>query len=566
MKAKNLISVLLVLLFLPLVSAGLIPTDAPCWYKGTVTSSDLTVEGLTVEAYKGSTLLISGNIASGAYELNSVGANDGDIIQLKVYGATFANSTFVGFCKTGSDPWVVEDFTVSLQANGASCSNNAICTSGLCSSNVCTTASSGGGGGKDTPKNTSTTTTGSTTGSTGTGSGSGSGSTSTTLIEITVPGIDTLEERNEIVSEVTKALEINTIEIESIKQETESQTTTEFTLNKEDTTTDIKTDFNQVVQNAVNAELEKYSSVQVSVSTKSKVIKVTKKDGTEQKVTKIEKEITISSTDIKGNTIRVIQVIPKEVASSASKISGNFVVLEDDPVLAFDIPTSSIVNGKVNLDYTVAGDVLQSSLDKIVTSVVDKTTIATNNVIPVNVVAPIISDTPLVADNTTQTASSNNLTRILIVVVLVIVIAIALVIVNSRKKTKAVAKNDSDDFITITYSYSSTDPDYRKIKDYIERYKHEYSKELLVEALRKAKFKETLIKKVLHEEYTLNKDTEYYMPNSYTYTSNDPNYKIIKDYIEKYKYEYSKKDLVNALKKQNFSEEQIKKVLHEEYK
>jgi len=38
------------------------------------------------------------------------------------------------------------------------------------------------------------------------------------------------------------------------------------------------------------------------------------------------------------------------------------------------------------------------------------------------------------------------------------------------------------------------------------------------------------------------------------------------DYIEKYKSHYSKKDLVNALKKQGFSENEINKVLEEEYK
>lgn len=141
------------------VSADLIPNTAPCWVKGTVTSTDFTADDLTVNAYLGTTLLKSSSVSSGDYSMNSVGANDGDTISLKVYGHEFTTFTFAGYCKTGSDPWVVEDFTVSKQANGQECDDNAICTSGYCSDGVCATQSSGRRHPHDNTYTSSTTTT-----------------------------------------------------------------------------------------------------------------------------------------------------------------------------------------------------------------------------------------------------------------------------------------------------------------------------------------------------------------------------------------------------------------------
>lgn len=150
---KYIFFILFILLGSSLAYADLIPSTAPCWVKGTVTGSGITVDGLAVSAYKGSTLLKSAIISGGIYSLNSVGANDGDTITLKVDGATFSTFTFVGYCSTGSNPWIVKDFTVSLQADGTTCTSDNICSSGYCST-TCTTPdttttvySSGGGGG-----------------------------------------------------------------------------------------------------------------------------------------------------------------------------------------------------------------------------------------------------------------------------------------------------------------------------------------------------------------------------------------------------------------------------------
>lgn len=399
MNIKNIIPILLVIMLLPLVSANLIPTNAPCWYTGTVTDADIAAEGLIVEAYKGNTLLKSSVISGGIYNLNSVGANDGDLIQLKVDGATFVNSTFVGYCKTGNDPWVVKDFTISKQANGVSCSDDAICISGVCSNNVCSSSSSGGHHHTNT-NTTNTNTTSSSPSSNGdsgpsnSGSSSSNGGSNLTLnpIVVLVPGINTTE-KNDLVSSVVEALKINTTKIKSIEEEAVKNLTSKLTLDKKQLESKLLNNVPENVLTAVKSQLNKYKSVQVRVNTKLRVMKVTKSNGKVVKVTKIEKEIIINKADIKGKTIRIIQVIPKDVAISASNIAGNFIVLENDPVLAFDVPVTSVNNGKVKLDYTVSGDKSNSSLENIETSVVDK-----NEVIVVD----NTKTTPKVVDETTK--------------------------------------------------------------------------------------------------------------------------------------------------------------------
>lgn len=165
MKSKKIVtSLTLFVFFIFMISfaSAIIPSTEPCWVKGTVTAGDGfdSVNGLTVRAYKGSDLLISDTISDNQYSLNSVGANDGNTIALKVYGHTFASFTFQGFCKTGEDPWIVEDFTVSKQANGQACTNGAICNSGYCSpNNVCAIQTSGRTTTTTTSTTTSTTTT-----------------------------------------------------------------------------------------------------------------------------------------------------------------------------------------------------------------------------------------------------------------------------------------------------------------------------------------------------------------------------------------------------------------------
>ena len=43
---------------------ALVPTTEPCWVKGTVTGSGVTVSGLEVKAFYGSTELMSGTVGT----------------------------------------------------------------------------------------------------------------------------------------------------------------------------------------------------------------------------------------------------------------------------------------------------------------------------------------------------------------------------------------------------------------------------------------------------------------------------------------------------------------------
>lgn len=433
MNIKNIIPILLVIILLPLVSANLIPTNAPCWYTGTVTDGDIAAEGLTIEAYKGNTLLKSSVISGGIYNLNSVGANDGDLIQLKVDGATFVNSTFVGYCKTGNDPWVVKDFTISKQANGVSCSDDAICISGVCSNNVCSSSSSSGHHHTNT-NTTNTNTTSDSSSSNGGGSPSNNGGNSsntgggnliTNPIVVLVPDINTSVKKNDLISSVVKALGVNTTQVKSIEEESVKNLTSKLTLTKKQIEDKLSNHVPVKVLTAVKSQLNKYKSVQVRVNTKSRVMKVTKSNGKVVKVTKIEKEIIIDNSNFKGKTIRIIQVIPKDVAMSASNIAGNFIVLENDPVLAFDVPVTSVNNGKVKLDYTVSGDKSNSSLENIETSVVDK-----NEVVVVDNTKP----TPKVVDETTKpvpntqevTPTKSNTSSIIFITILIILVIVGI--------------------------------------------------------------------------------------------------------------------------------------------
>jgi len=185
----------------------------------------------------------------------------------------------------------------------------------------------------------------------------------------------------------------------------------------------------------INAELDKNPNLKVTVKSKFKTLSVTKSDGTVVKVTQIEKEISVNLDEVKGESIRIIQVIPKEVASSASKISGKFTILEDDPVIAFDVPVSSIVDGKATLVYSVAGDVTKSSIENIVTSVQDNYQLKAE-VLPV-VEKPVEKVVETTTPTTQETQTSNPMLKwilIIFVILLLIVGGYYLFKLNSSKK------------------------------------------------------------------------------------------------------------------------------------
>jgi hypothetical protein len=307
------------------VFANLIPTTSPCWVQGTVSSDDLNVSGLTIRAFRGSTGLESAVIQNdGTYSINSIGANDGDTIDLRVYGATFETFTFQGFCKTGEDPWVEIDVEVQKVANGQACSNNAICTSGNCVSNICAAPSTGGGssGGGSSGGGGSFSPSGTTSSGSGTQVVSGSPFSNTTAVR-QVGNSSTIQVRaSELFNTTFVPLEL----IDLIVDAPETLITVEVTLKEATLANGEKRLF---------TEIRKLVSVQV--------------DGSDY--------------------YTIIEIIPKEVVETASLISGNFTVLEDDPIIEFKIPSSQIVNGFAQITYTILEDV-KSKVSSIETVVV----------------------------------------------------------------------------------------------------------------------------------------------------------------------------------------------------
>ncbi len=291
---------ILFLVFSLFLISGLLfadPSTEPCWVMGTVTGDNFTVNGLTVGAYSGSTLLKSATIGEdGSYSLNSVGANTGNLISLKVYGATFKTFTFEGFCKTSGDPWVVQNFTVSKVANGQSCSNNAKCTSGNCSGGVCAAVTTGGG---------------SSGGSEGGSSGSSSGGSSTT-------GTTTQDQ--------------TTVQNYSSTIETVTPSKVREMLQGSNLTEDEIQEYMQTAQDGL-LTIERNLEVRRTVSQTGQ-----------------ESFTSTFTINVRNNSnkplkeVKIVEVIHKEIAQSASQISSiyAFRVLLDDPIIEFTLPSLDI--------------------------------------------------------------------------------------------------------------------------------------------------------------------------------------------------------------------------------
>ncbi|MFA5745871.1 MAG: hypothetical protein WCX82_02970 [archaeon] len=321
---KKLIKTLFLFFFIGILTGVVFaygPLTEPCWIKGTATAGAgiTTVEGLTVEAYDGSTLLKSGIIASGAFSLNSIGANDGDTISIKVYGAEFDTFTFEGFCKTGENPWIVLNaITIAKQANGVSCSNNAICTSGYCnSSNVCATEVTGGGG-----------------------SSSGGLTTLTTTTE-TYSSIDSPS-----ASEIRELL----------------------------VSTGLSTNEIQAYVDAINSGL-------LSITTTLNVVKTGTGSSATYKSTFTITIRNNSGSNMED--ITVVQVIPKNIASDASQIISltQYRVLVADPVLEFTI--ASLNAGQyATIIYSIKDNVTEAEF-KSMSGAVAKGTVVEATPIPV---------------------------------------------------------------------------------------------------------------------------------------------------------------------------------------
>lgn len=312
------------------VEADLIPSTGPCWVKGTAVAGTgiTTVEDLNIGAFNGSTSL---NIyalidENGNYSLNAIGANTGDIISLKVYGATFEDFNFVSFCKTGADPWIVlDEITISKVANGTTCNAHDICTSGYCNgSGVCAAKTTPGGG--DTG--------GDTGGSTGGGTVTPPATTTQTF---------TSTNRSSS-SEIAGLLAGSGLTAEEI----------------------------QAYVDAANAgQLEITTSLKVETT------------GSGSSATyKSTFTITIKNNSSSNmEDIVIVEIIPKNIASDASQITSltQFRVLVADPVIEFIVP--SLNAGQTStVSYSVNDNVTEAEFQAMSGAVAKGTIVATTPV------------------------------------------------------------------------------------------------------------------------------------------------------------------------------------------
>jgi len=365
-----------------------IPDTEPCWVKGSITSSDFTVDTLTVGAYLGSTLLKSSSVdVNGNFSLNSVGSNTGDTISLKVYGATFETFTFEGFCKTSGDPWVViDEFEVNKVSNGTSCSSNLICTSGNCSGGVCAAVTTGGGS-----------------------SGGSTGGTTSTVTPETV-----------VVNYSSSTDLITSNDVREILEES-------------DLTPDEIEEYMSAYQEGAlsferNLEVVKTTSSTTGLETYSSTFTIVIKNNSNKQI----------------KDIRIVETIPKEIAEDASLITSpyEFRVLVSDPVIEFIIPSLDVgqettipysVNNNVTEDQLIEmnGVIYKADFSEVETNLPIDTTNDENE--PIETVYPY-NNNPLPGPEKTS-----NLTFLWIILILVGIFIIVYFVHNS-KKSKRVKK------------------------------------------------------------------------------------------------------------------------------
>ncbi len=289
-----------------------IPSTAPCWVKGSVQGSGFDINGVTIGAYSGNTLLKSQLLSASAdnnavFSFNSIGAITGETISIKVLGANFRDFNFTGFCKTDGNPWIVlEQITVSKQANGVACTDNGICSSGYCSTTCQTrpidTGGSGSGGG---------------------GGGGGGGM-----------GVPSVEPGTTVVSETTENIDSNQSELRNALEEMKDEQG-----NSLYTSTEVA----EMVDNSADYEFTRTVLVQKIVSTTGE---------TTFKIT-VTNKVRNKSTDELKDVVVVVEV-PKIVASSASQITSllPFTVIVNDPVLEFKIAGLKAGQSE-NIEYSI---------------------------------------------------------------------------------------------------------------------------------------------------------------------------------------------------------------------
>ncbi|HLP80179.1 MAG TPA: Ig-like domain-containing protein, partial [Acidobacteriota bacterium] len=264
----------------------------------------------------------------------------------------------------------------------------------------------------------------------GGGGGGGSGATTTT----TTSGTDVSDEDKQIL----ESLDVNLEDVQSVTKlavvtPPAIAATTLEKIQEKLATLDVP------VQAAINTLLTKNNIAAAQVETKTTVYRVTNKDGTKSTFTQVSHEVTV--TVPKGATkVQVVEIIPKSVATSASQLSGNFTVLEDDPVIAFNVLVKDLKGGKATVSYNVEGDVSKNITQSSTMVVAPKPTAATPTTATKS---PTTTTQPTNSTNTTQQekpvdyqpdSSGPNMIAMWVMVALIVLIAGGWWFIRIKKK------------------------------------------------------------------------------------------------------------------------------------
>lgn len=127
------------------------------------------------------------------------------------------------------------------------------------------------------------------------------------------------------------------------------------------------------VQEAITNALQDKELVDAPITATVDVIEVSGESTTSGTYTSITREISLTEEDFGDeDEITIIEIIPKSFIESAADILGSFVILEDDPVIAFTVTKDDIANGRVELSYAApsTGDEQTAAATDVYTTII----------------------------------------------------------------------------------------------------------------------------------------------------------------------------------------------------
>lgn len=170
---------------------------------------------------------------------------------------------------------------------------------------------------------------------------------------------------------------------------------------------------NPQVIDRINSELQNPQNiVRANVAVDASLYRVSFNDGEQRDYTKISKITSITSDASEFYNFRLLEAIPKDVVSSASRfLFGDFSILVDDPLIAFDIPEREVNNDEIVIEYVVEGDVTEDL----------ETLAAGTTVVGDSDPSSILDDT-----NNQQETTNNQNNLVLLIILMLLILGIIL--------------------------------------------------------------------------------------------------------------------------------------------